>query len=430
MRKNILIVSVIGVLGYILFQGALAQAVAPNKAPLNTWPQWRGPARDGLVTGAVWPRSLDERHLTRLWRVEIAEGYSGPIISKDRVFTVETKDRSVEIVRAFDRRSGKQLWSSKWTGSISVPFFAWRNGSWVRSTPALDGDRLYVGGMRDVLVCLNAKTGKEIWRVDFVKRLKAAPPGFGFVASPLVMGAHVYVQAGAAFVKLDKMTGKVVWRTLEDDGGMYGSAFSSAYPATLAGMPQILVQTRQILAGIADRNGKVLWQRPVKAFRGMNILTPVTSGDRVFTSSYGGGSVALDIKKKPTGGFVSAIAWKTGVQAYMCSPIVISGHAYLLLRNQRLTCIDLSTGKEAWTERQRFGKYMSLASNGKSILGLDQRGELVLFEANPAKFVLLDRRKATKQETWAHIAVAGDKLFIRELKAISCWKWAAPAGKQ
>ena len=139
--------------------------------------------------------------------------------------------------------------------------------------------------------------------------------------------------------------------------------------------------------------------------------------------------MAIDIKKKLTGGLVPVLAWKTGVQAYMCTPIVISGHAYLLLRNQRLTCIDLSTGKEVWKERQRFGKYMSLASNGKSILGLDQRGELVLFDANPEKFVLKDRRKIARQQTWAHIAVAGDKLFIRELKAISCWKWASPDKK-
>ncbi len=113
----------------------------------------------------------------------------------------------------------------------------------------------------------------------------------------------------------------------------------------------------------------------------------------------------------------------------MCTPIVISGHAYLQLRNQRLTCIDLSTGREAWTERQRFGKYMSLVSNGKVILGLDQRGELVMFEANPEKFVLIGRRKVAEQETWAHIAVAGDQLFIRELKAVSCWRWSAPAKK-
>ena len=429
MKRIILNVAASGFLGCLLLPCCLVNAAEPKKASLKTWPQWRGPSRDGLVGTSVWPRSLDQRHLTRLWRVEIAEGYSGPIVSKDRVFTVETKDRSQEIVRAFDRKSGKELWSSKWTGSITVPFFAWRNGSWVRSTPAFDGERLYVGGMRDVLVCLDAKTGKDIWRVDFVKKLKTPPPGFGFVSSPLVMGGYVYVQAGASFTKIDKLTGKIVWRTLKHAGGMYGSAFSSAYPATLSGTPQLLVQTRAMLAGISYKDGSVLWRRPIKAFRGMNILTPVTSGDRVFTSSYGGGSLALDIKKKPQGGFTSKIAWETRTQAYMCTPIVISGHAYLQLRNQRLTCIDLSTGREAWTERQRFGKYMSLVSNGKVILGLDQRGELVMFEANPEKFVLIGRRKVAEQETWAHIAVAGDQLFIRELKAVSCWRWSAPAKK-
>ena len=188
----------------------------------------------------------------------------------------------------------------------------------------------------------------------------------------------------------------------------------------------MLVQTRSLLAGIDDKNGEVLWSRPIKAFRGMNILTPVTSGNRVFTSSYGGGSVALDMKSKPEGGLVAELAWTNGIQAYMCTPIVISGHAYLLLRNQRLTCIDLSTGRETWPERQRFGRYLSLVNNGKLILGLDQRGEMVLFKANPAKFELLARRKVAEQETWGHVAVAGNQVFVRELKAISCWRWATP----
>ena len=429
MKQIILNIVASGFLVCLLLQCSLLEAAKPGKASLDTWPQWRGPARDGLTPATPWPPSLDRRHLTRLWRVEIAEGYSGPIASKDSVFTVETKARSREIVRSFDRKSGKELWSAQWSGSMTVPFFAWRNGSWVRSTPAFDGQRLYVAGMRDVLVCLDAPTGGEIWRVDFVKRFKTPKPSFGFVSSPLVMGPHVYVQAGASFAKLDKLTGRIVWRTLKDPGGMYGSAFSSPYPATLARTPQLLVQTRAVLAGVSDKDGSVLWHRPIKAFRGMNILTPVTSDDRVFTSSYGGGSLALDIKKKPQGGFASKIAWETRTQAYMCTPIVLSGHAYLLLRNQRLTCIDLDTGREAWTERQRFGKYMSLVSNGKLILGLDQRGELVLFEANSGKFVLISRRKVAEQETWAHIAVAGDQLFIRELKAISCWRWAVPEKK-
>ena len=115
---------------------------------------------------------------------------------------------------------------------MQVPFFAASNGSWIRSTPCADDGRVYVAGMRDVLVCLDAANGQEIWRIDFTKDLESPLQAFGFVSSPLVIGDHVFVQAGAGFVKLDKATGKVVWRVLEDGGGMWGSAFSSPYPAT------------------------------------------------------------------------------------------------------------------------------------------------------------------------------------------------------
>jgi hypothetical protein len=91
----------------------------------------------------------------------------------------------------------------------------------------------------------------------------------------------------------------------------------------------------------------------------------------------------------------------------------------------RGTSRDGMVADSSWPERERFGQYMSLVSDGRLILGLDQRGELILFKANPAKFELIGRRKVARQETWAHIAVAGDQLFVRELKAISCRRWAA-----
>jgi len=119
--------------------------VAPLAASIN-WDEWRGPTRDGMVhKGAqVWPEKLSKENFKKAWSVELAEGYASPIVFGERVFTVETKDKKEEIVRAFDRKSGKQLWESSWEGSMKVPFYAARNGSWVRSTPACDGKYLYV----------------------------------------------------------------------------------------------------------------------------------------------------------------------------------------------------------------------------------------------------------------------------------------------
>ena len=314
------------------------------------------------------------------------------------------------------------MWEASWAGAISVPFFAKANGDWIRSTPAVDGDSIYVAGIRDLVVCLDTANGQERWRADLMAKFNAPVPAFGFVASPLVLGEHLYVQAGGGFVKLDKRTGEVVWRTLDDAGGMNGSAFSSPLPATLNGVAQILVQTRQKLAGVDAETGKVLWSQPVKADQGMNVLMPTVVGNRIFTSTYGGGSFLFGIEQanSEAPATVSEV-WRSKLQGYMSSPIVIDGHAYLHLRNQRFVCIDLETGKEKWTTTP-YGKYWSLIANGSKLLALDERGELLLINATPEKFDLIGSRKLT-ENAWAHLALVGDELFIRDLKGLTVYRW-------
>ncbi len=385
------------------------------------WNQWRGPTRDGLVPGSNWPTSLSQKNLTQLWRVELDSSYSGPIVSETMVFVTGTAEKKTEIVCALDRKTGKELWRIQWPGALSVPFFAASNGSWIRSTPAFDGENLFVGGMRDVLVSLNAQTGKEQWRVDFVEEFKSPLPAFGCVSSPLLDGDSLYVQAGASLVKLDKRTGKVIWRVLKDNGGMMGSAFSSPVLASLAGQWQLIVQTREKLVGVDPQSGDVLWEQKVPSFRGMNILTPVVFGDGIFTSSYQNKSWLFNISKSE-GKFQVKEAWNNKAQGYMSTPVVIDGHAYLHLQNQRFTCINLTTGERTWTSTP-YGKYSSLVAQKDLILALDQKGELLLLKANPKEFELLGQRKVSDEETWAHLAVCSDEIFIRELNALSVYVW-------
>ena len=391
-------------------------------ASSSDWPQWRGPHRDGQFTGSAWPEKLDTNHLQQRWRVELGPSYSGPIVAGDRVFTTETKDKKFEVVTAFDRKTGKELWRAEWEGAITVPFFAKSNGDWIRATPACDGESLFVAGMRDVLVCLDAQTGKERWRVDFVKKLETPAPDFGFVCSPLVDGEFVYVQAGASFVQLNKRRGELVWRTLADKGGMWGSVFSSPMFAELGGKRQLVVQTREKLAGVDPADGRVLWEQPVEAFRGMNILTPVAYKDTLFTSTYGGKTIGFKVAQAE-GKFTVTEAWKHKAQGYMSTPVIIDAVAYHHLKSQRMMAIEVETGRELWTSDKSFGKYMSLVAQGERILALDQRGKLFLFRSSQKKFEQLDQRKLTDAETWAHLAIAGDELFVRELNALTAYQW-------
>ncbi len=394
----------------------------------DTWPQWRGPNRDGTILAPAWPEKLDEQHLRRRWKIDLGPSYSGPIVTPDRVFTTETREGQAEVVRAFDRVTGREIWKAEWEGAIKVPFFARANGDWIRSTPAWDGDALYVAGMRDVLVCLDGQSGSVRWRHDFPKEDRTEVPTFGFVCSPLVDGDSVYVQAGEGLACLDKKAGTVRWRTLHDGGGMNGSAFSSPIIATLAERRQLVVQTRTRLAGVDPGDGSELWSVPVEAFRGMNILTPlVVSSNRVFTSTYGGKTQAFDITRE-TNTFKAVPAWSYKAQGYMTSPVLIDGHAYLHLKNQRALCIDTTTGAEKWTSSEGFGKYWSLVANRDRILALDERGVLLLLNANPTRLEILSRRKLA-DDSWAHVAVAGQEIFIRELNALTAYDWSTPEAR-
>ena len=400
--------------------------VAPLAADEPTWTQWRGPGRDGFVAVADWPDGLSSDRLERRWRVPLGKSYSGPVLAdlgegRSAVIVTETRDGQSEHVLALDRATGEELWHTEWEGAMSVPFFAASNGSWIRATPCVDEGRVFVAGMRDLLVCLEAATGKELWRVDFMKALESHLPAFGFVSSPLVIDEHVYVQAGGGFVKLAKATGEIVWRVLDDGGGMSGSAFSSPYPVELDGVPQILVQTRNDLTGIDPETGAVLWKTEVEAFRGMNIVTPTVHAGNVFTTSYGGGSFLFAVDRSREEKPVEQL-WRNKVQGYMSSPIVIDGHAYVHLRNQRFACLNLSTGKEAWITKP-FGKYWSMVAAGDRILALDETGDLRLIRATPTTFELVGEARVADEESWAHLAVEGRELFVRDLAGLTAYEW-------
>lgn len=399
----------------------LAERVASVAESGATWSQWRGVDRNGQSHGVTWPERLTDEHLHKLWSVSLQPSYSGPIAYGDRIFTTETIDETDERVTAYDRFTGRLLWEQKWSGSLKVPFFARANGSWIRSTPACDGESLYVAGIRDVLVSLDAATGQERWRVDFVEKFKSSVPAFGFVSSPIVDGDDIYVQAGAAVVKLDKHTGEIRWRTAEDGGGMNGSAFSSPIITTIGGQRQLIVQTREKLLGLSLDDGHEIWAQTIEAFRGMNILTPTVWNDQIFTSSYGGKAWTYALTRDGDNYAVNQ-KWENKVQAYMSSPLLIDGYLYVHLRNKRFTCLNAETGEERWTT-QPFGEYWSMLAQGDRILALDERGELLLIQANPEKFELLDRRQVSDESAWAHLGNDGDQLFIRDLHHLTVYQW-------
>ena len=300
---------------------------------------------------------------------------------------------------------------------MKVPFFAASNGSWIKSTPTVADGKIFVAGMRDVLTCLNVENGEQIWQVDFVEQFETTMSSFGFVCSPLVYQDKVVVQASGGIFQLNIDTGEVIWQALKDSGGMYGGAFSSPIIEVIDNDLQLIVQTRTELASVNWQNGEKLWGVTIPAFRGMNIQTPSRYENSFFTSSYGGGSFLYELD---SGVLAKESKWSNTIQGYMSSPLILKDHVYMHLRNQRVTCMDLQTGEIAWTSKP-FGKYWSMVTDGDRILGLDQRGVLYLVNASPDKFEIIDKQKISKSETWAHLAVSRDKIYVRSLDKLICF---------
>ncbi len=398
------------------------------------WTQWRGPGRDGVVGGKEWPANLGKSNLRLKWRVALGSSYSGALMDKDTVYVTEsTAGNKTDSVQALERRTGKVKWKQEWegTGSWRVTYPGRVNGSWIRSTPAISNGKLFVASMHDRLLCMDTKTGKKLWEIDFPKQFKTSVPGFGCVCSPMVDGEFVYMQAGASFCKIEQDSGKIIWRTMKGQGGLSGGGFSSPVITSLDGKRQILLQARNELTGIDIDTGAVLWRKPVRAYLGMNILTPLPHKDGIYTGTYRSGAFFYSISQK-NDSWTAREKWRIGSRssAYMSSPVLYEGHAYLLLQDGNFACHDLETGKECWRSEMQFGsgrhgKYMSLVRQGDRILALDQGGGLHLIKADPEKFQLIDSRKVSDQPTWSHIGVSGEQLAIRELNAISLYDWKA-----
>lgn len=392
-----------------------------SQEPSDTWPQFRGPNRDSRYHGPAWPESISADHLRPTWRVELGPSYGGAIVSRDRVFVNETADEKYEVVTALERKTGEVIWRTQWEGATKVDPMGDRTGSWIKSTLTYDGERLYIAGMRDVLVCLDAETGRELWRADFMERFGGPIPELGFISSPLVVGDTVVSMAADSVVSVDKYTGAPRWRNVIRDALGHGS-YSSAEFGVLHGRPQILASTIPAMNGLDPETGEVLWRIVIDGQANGLVLPPFVYGDGVFTSSRHSQTGYYPITLKD-GVFSIERAWRNKVVDYLSYPILFEDHAYMHLGNQRMACVDLKTGKEKWISSERFGMYISQIVQGDRILALSNEGELMLMRMNPEGLDILERRTIAEAETWAHLALAGSDMHVREQNAIQAYEW-------
>lgn len=378
------------------------------------WTDFRGPQRDGHYRERPVRTSWPAQGLTALWKQPVGGGYASFVEANGRLFTIEQRGAE-EVAAAYDAATGVELWTSRWRALFRESM----GGDGPRATPTWAAGFVYVLGAEGELRCLEDATGRLVWRKNILDDNDASNLDWGMAASPLVDGDAVIVLPGGprgrSVVAYHRRTGDRLWSALDEP-----QAYSSPMIATLAGRRQLLVFTSSRLVGLDPDGGALLWSHPWVTNANINVAQPLVTGpDRVFVSSgYGVGAAMLEIGEAD-GRFTVREVWRnTRMKNKFTSSVLHDGFIYGL-DEAILGCVDAATGDLKW-KGGRYGYGQLMLASGRLIV-LTEDGDLVLVAASPDSHQELARFSALSGKTWNHPAMAGGRLFVRNLQEMAAY---------
>jgi outer membrane protein assembly factor BamB len=388
-----------------------------GQVPPNTdWPQWRGPDRTGISqeTGLLkqWPPAGPA---TQWSAAGLGAGYGSMAVKGNQLFVQGMKGRD-SVVTSLGRADGKVLWTR-----IVGPARENDRGSGPRSTPTVDGDRLFVLTENGDLAALRAQDGGVVWQRNILKDFSGQNISWLLSESPLVDGDKVIVTPGgrgAGMVALDKATGKTVWaaKELSDEAG-----YSSAIVADVQGVRTVMTLTSSAGVGVRVSDGKLMWRNRSAANGTANAATPVFSNNTVFyTSSYGTGGALLSLTAQAGEVRAQEVYFTRDMQNHHGGVIVLGGTLYGF-HNSIMAALDLASGKTLWRNRSVGKGAITYADGLFYILGEDH--VMGLAEATPAGYRERGRFNISDQgwPSWAHPVVSGGRLYIRNQGTIAAY---------
>ena len=408
--------------GWIIGVGAAGVASLLPAAQGSDWPQFRGPDRNGISKEMGLFRKWPAGGPKVLWSVPVAQGYAAAAIVGGRVYHHDYDEAKSEwCVNCRSLADGKLIWQFREAREVRP------NHAITRTIPAVDSRFVCSLDPKAVLHCLDAKTGKQIWRKSLVTEYKATIPSWYNGQCPLQEADRLIIATGGAaiLVALDKATGKEIWRT--PNPGQYMLSHSSVMPAVLGGVKQYLYGTLKGPLGVSAKDGKLLWEFGRK-FNVAVAPSPIAvDEERVFmTASYDAGSVMVRVRR--TGEAFKAEAvfdmknneWNSEVH----TPIVYKGHMFAVGKKKRglFTCLSFD-GKEVWTSEGKasFGLGSFMMADGMFFVLDGDTGKLRLIEANTTRYnELASAQVLAGQEVWGPMALSGGKLVLRDLTKMMC----------
>jgi outer membrane protein assembly factor BamB len=384
------------------------------------WPNWRGPTFDGKINlpgiKTNWTSGLK-----KLWSVDyLCQGrataaWAAPVVQGNRLI-VPGRDDKKDIVLCINSETGKLIWKSEYEAPAGDSY-----GPGARATPFIDDNRVYTYGRSGDIACWQLLDGKLLWHKN-VKEEGGLEPDWGLSSTPLILENKVIVQGGgkALVIAYDKMTGDVLWKSLNGPSG-----YSAIVSITIDSLKCLLVYHGEGLSCIEPNGGKELWHVPWKTDYGVNATTPAFENDSVFnTSGYGRGGQLIKVTKNNY-----KILWTNQVlESKHSDPIIINGYIYSYSGESTqnkgdFKCVELKTGKEIWSTKE-VGWGTAIAVNDQ-IICLDIKGNLFLIKPEPSGFKKVTEFKKAipdvSNPAWTVPTTANGKLYLRYMQHLICY---------
>ena len=378
------------------------------------WPQWRGPNRDGHVTDfsipAVWPKTLREE-----WKVTVGVGHSSPVVANGKIY-IFARQGDDEVLLCLDAATGKEIWKASEPVSYQMHPAARGHGKGPKSTPVVSNGMVYTFGITGVLSAHDALTGKLKWRREFSKEYPNTSPLYGTAMSPLVdnglLIAHVGGHDKGALTAFDAGTGAVKWSNDTE-----GPAYASPIIVTLAGVRQVVTTMQNNFVGVDAANGKVLWKLPARSEYETNSVTAVAHKDTIVFSREGQGLTAIRLVKQGAEIMPQEVWNNKEVDLYLSTP-VLQGNTlfgFSVRQKGQFFAIDADMGKTVWQSPGRMGDNAAILNlGGKVLLLLTNDANLIVQPLDAKSYSPVAQYTVAASPTWAHPLILGRRILIKD----------------
>lgn len=411
---------------------ALMAGLSCVAAVAADWPEAYGPKRDNTSDQKGLLRSWPPEGPKPLWSVPVGAGFGGAAVAGGKVYLLDRDEKVGDTLRVLELASGKELWRFAYDapGTFMFP------GS--RTTPTLDGDRVYTCGPMGDLYSIDTKTQKVAWHKNIWKDFGGGePPRWAIVQHPLVYGELLIVApqtAQTSVVAYDKRTGELRWKSAPLSGT---TGYVSPTLAKIGGEDQLVMVMASIgrgrtardgsVNGLDPRTGKLLW-----SYGGWQCPIPVPpavdagEGRLLITGGYSAGSAMIQVRKSPDGSYaVSELYKNPDFGSHTQPPTLYKDHFYsqytINERSDGLVAMSLD-GQVKWKTDKTppFVRGGSILAEGL-LLTNDGDTKLYLVEPDPAGFKALASAVVLEAgDNWAPLALASGKLLLRGQKQLRC----------